>query len=105
MGVDPTLIGHVLSGNWTGALRSVIASGSNALSGNTPAVRQAVADILMTRGSNNANPAQFQRMIDETVQRIQQVQRLGAIDGARRRRRFGRVRAGPKPALVSEKVK
>jgi hypothetical protein len=80
MGVDPTLVGQVLSGNWSGALRSVIASGSNALSGNTPAVRQAVADILMTRGSN-VNAAQFQRMIDETVQRIQQLQRLGRSMG------------------------
>jgi hypothetical protein len=80
MGVDPTMIGQVLSGNWTGALRSVIASGSNALSGNTPAVRQAVADMLMTRGSN-VNAAQFQRMIDETVQRIQQVQRMARSMG------------------------
>lgn len=75
MGVDPSLIGHVLSGNWSGALRSVLASGSNALSGNTPAVRQAVADMLMTRGQN-ANPAAFQRMIDETIQRIQRVQQI-----------------------------
>jgi hypothetical protein len=75
MGVDPTMIGQVLSGNWSGALRSVLASGSNALSGNTPAVRQAVADILMTRGSN-VNAAQFQRMIDETIQRIQRVQQM-----------------------------
>jgi hypothetical protein len=80
MGVDPTLVGQVLSGNWTGALRSVIASGSNALSGNTPAVRQAVADILMTRGSN-VSAAQFQRMIDQTVQRIQQVQRMARSAG------------------------
>lgn len=80
MGVDPTLVGQVLSGNWTGALRSVIASGSNALSGNTPAVRQAVADILMTRGGN-VNAAQFQRMIDETVQRIRQVQNMARSMG------------------------
>ena len=80
MGVDPTMIGHVLSGNWKGALRSVVASGSNVLSGNTPAVRQAVAEMLMTRGGNN-NAAQFQRMIDETVQRIQQVQRMARTMG------------------------
>jgi hypothetical protein len=80
MGVDPTLVGQVLSGNWTGALRSVIASGSNALSGNTPAVRQAVADILMTRGGN-VSAAQFQRMIDETVQRIRQVQNMARSMG------------------------
>lgn len=75
LGIDPSLIGHILTGNFSGALRSVIASGHNALTGNTPAVRQAVADILMTRGGN-VNAAQFQRMIDETVQRIQQVQRM-----------------------------
>lgn len=75
MGVDPTLVGQVLQGNWSGALRSVLASGSNALSGNTPAVRQAVADILMTRGGN-VSAAQFQRMIDQTVQRIQSVQNM-----------------------------
>lgn len=80
MGVDPTLIGQVLSGNWTGALRSVIASGQNAMSGNTPAVRQAVADMLLTRG-NNVSAAQFQRLIDETVQRIQQVQRMARSVG------------------------
>lgn len=80
MGVDPTLIGQVISGNWTGALRSVLASGSNALSGNTPAVRQAVADMLLTRGSN-VSAAQFQRMIDETVQRIQQAQNMARSIG------------------------
>lgn len=80
MGVDPHLIGQVLSGNWSGALRSVISAGSNALSGNTPAVRQAVADILLTRGGN-VNAAQFQRMLDETVQRIVSVQRLARSMG------------------------
>lgn len=75
MGVDPTLVGQVLQGNWSGALRSVLASGSNVVSGNTPAVRQAVADILLTRGGN-VNAAQFQRMIDQTVQRIQSVQNM-----------------------------
>lgn len=80
MGVDPTLIGQVLTGNWGGALRSVVASGSNALTGNTPAVRQAVADILMTRGGN-VNAAQFQQMIDQTVQRIQMMQRMARSMG------------------------
>lgn len=80
MGVDPTLIGQVISGNWTGALRSLVASGSNALSGNTPAVRQAVADILLTRGGN-VNAAQFQRMLDQTMQRIQQLQQMARSMG------------------------
>lgn len=80
MGVDPTLVGQVLQGNWSGALRSALASGSNALSGNTPAVRQAVADILLTRGGN-VNAAQFQRMLDETVRRIQSVQNMARSVG------------------------
>lgn len=80
MGVDPHLVGQVLSGNWSGALRSVVASGSNALTGNTPAVRQAVADILMTRGGN-VNATQFQRTLDETVQRIQRVQQMARSMG------------------------
>jgi hypothetical protein len=80
MGIDPSLIGQVLTGNFGGALRSVIASGHNALTGNTPAVRQAVADILLTRGGN-VNAAQFQRMIDQTVQRIQQIQQMARSMG------------------------
>jgi len=84
MGVDPTLISSMVTqigtGNWGGALRSAIAAGSNALSGNTPAVRQAVQQTLLQRGGN-LNTAQFQRMVDETVQRIQMVQRLARSMG------------------------
>lgn len=80
LGVNPTLVGQVLSGNWSGALRSALASGQSALSGNTPAVRQAIADMLMTRGQG-ANPAAFQSMIDDTIRQIQQVQRLARSVG------------------------
>ena len=73
MGIDPTLVGNVLSGNYTGALRSVIASGTNALSGNTPAVREAVSRILLQRGQN-VSPASIQRILDEAVRRIELVQ-------------------------------
>ena len=83
-GVDPTVIGTLVaqigSGHYSGALRTVLGAGQNLMTGNTPAVRQAVADILMTRGGN-VNAAQFQRMIDETVQRIQQVQRMARSMG------------------------
>lgn len=89
MGIDPTLIGTLVTqvgtGNFGGALRTMIGAGQNAWTGNTPAVRQAVADILLTRGGN-VNAAQFQRMLDETVQRIQNVQRMA--------RSFGRGAAG-----------
>lgn len=75
MGIDPTLVTQVLSGNWSGALRSTLAAGQNALTGNTAQVRQAVADILLQRGAN-MSPAALQRMVDETTQRIQRVQQM-----------------------------
>jgi hypothetical protein len=82
MGAAPalSLVGQVVSGNWGGALRTALAAGSNALSGNTPEVRQEVARLLMTRGQN-ASPQAFQRMIDETIRQIQQVQRLARSMG------------------------
>lgn len=80
MGAAPALIGQVLTGNWGGALRTAIASGADALTGNTPAVRQEVARLLMTRGQN-ASSAQFQKMIDDTVKQIQMVQRMARSMG------------------------
>jgi hypothetical protein len=85
MGVNPTLVGQVLSGNWSGALRTALASGQNALTGNTAQVRQAVADILLQRGSS-MSPAALQRMVDETTRRIQQLQLIT--------RSMGRAAAG-----------
>ncbi len=72
MGIDPTLVGQILGGNWSGVLRSALSSGSNLLSGNTPEVRQRVAQILLQRGQN-MNPASFQRLLDETMRRIETV--------------------------------
>lgn len=71
MGVDPSLIGNVLSGNFVGALRSAMGSISNGITGNTPAVRRAVADVLLARG---VPAAEFQRILDQTTARITQVQ-------------------------------
>jgi hypothetical protein len=80
MGVNPTLVGQVLSGNWGGAMRTALAAGQNALTGNTAQVRQAVADILLQRGAN-MSPAALQRMVDEATRRIdtlrQVTQQLG----------------------------
>lgn len=80
MGVTPTLIGQVMSGNWGGALRSTLAAGQNFLTGNTAQVRQAVADILLQRGAN-MSPAALQRMVDETTRRIQRVQQMARAIG------------------------
>lgn len=81
MGVDPTLIGQVLSGNWGGAIRSALSAGQNALSGNTAAVREEVARLLLQRGQN-VNPQNIQRMLDEAMRRIETVQRIARTIGA-----------------------
>lgn len=81
MGALPSLVGQVLSGNMAGAARSVIASGQNVMTGNTPAVRQAVAEILLQRGAN-VTPAALDRMVGETIRQLQMIQRL-AMTGAR----------------------
>jgi hypothetical protein len=75
MGIDPTLVGQVLSGNWGGAMRSALAAGQNALTGNTAQVRQAVADILLQRGAN-MSPAALQRMVDEATRRIDTIRQI-----------------------------
>lgn len=84
MGMDPTVVASLVTqigtGNFTGALRTMLGAGQNMMTGNTPAVRQAVADILLTRGGN-VNAAQFQRMLDDTVRRIQQVQNMARSMG------------------------
>lgn len=97
MGVDPTLIGQVLSGNWGGAIRSALAAGQNALSGNTAAVRQEVARLLLQRGQN-VNPAQIQLMLDEAMRRIDVVQRIARTVG-----RGGSGGLAVAPAAVGQK--
>lgn len=75
MGVDPHLIGQVLTGNWHGAVRSALSAGHNAMSGNTPAVRREVANILLQSGQN-ISPAHLNQMVLNTVARIQFVQNI-----------------------------
>jgi hypothetical protein len=74
MGIDPSLVGHVLSGNYAGAVRSLIQAGSNHLTGNTPAVREAVANILLQHGAV-AGPA-LEQLVSQTVARILMVQKV-----------------------------
>ena len=80
MGIDATMVGHILSGNVAGAVRSIIHAGSRVATGNTPAVREAVANILLQRGAA-VTPAALDRMVGETVRRIQFVQQLARIGG------------------------
>lgn len=80
MGIDPSVVGHVLSGNYGAAAKSLIAAGSNVVTGNTPAVRQAVGNLLLRNGSN-VTSANFERMISETIQKIQMVQNMARETG------------------------
>ena len=74
MAIDPTVVGHIFAGNYAGAARALISSGSNAINGNTPQVRQEIARILLQRG--NVAPAALEEMVGQTVARIQFVQQL-----------------------------
>jgi hypothetical protein len=75
LGIDPSVVGHVIAGNWGGAIRSLIHAGSRALTGNTPQVRQAVARILLQHGAN-VTPAALDRMVGDTIRQIQLVQNI-----------------------------
>jgi hypothetical protein len=75
MGVDPHLVGQILTGNWHGAVRSVLSAGHTALTGNTAQVRREVANILLQNGGN-ISAQQLRDMVNRTVQRIQFVQSI-----------------------------
>jgi hypothetical protein len=83
MGVDPHLVGQIVTGNWHGAVRSVLSAGHTAMTGNTPAVREAVGRMLLDQG---VTPAALQDAIGKTVARIQFVQNIA--------RNMGRGAAG-----------
>lgn len=77
MGIDPALaqaVGHTLSGNMMGALKSVLSAGSNALTGNTAQVREQVAKILLANGQN-MEPGALQRVLDRTMKRIETIRK------------------------------
>jgi hypothetical protein len=80
LGIDPSVVGHVLSGNYGAAAKSLIAAGSNAVTGNTPAVREAVGNLLL-RNASNVTGANFERMITETIKKIQMVQDMARNAG------------------------
>lgn len=72
MGLDPSIIGHVLSGNHVGAMRGIFNAVSNGWNGNTPEVRRQVANILLSRGGMRGPT--MQRILNDTVERIQEMQ-------------------------------
>ena len=78
LGIDPSVVGHLISGNYGGAVKSLIHAGSRAVTGNTPQVRQAVAQILLQHG---ATPAALDAMVGQTVAKLQMVQTLARTGG------------------------
>ena len=52
LSLDPHVVRHLLTGDLGGAVRSAVAAGGNAVSGNTAAVREQLAKILLTHGAN-----------------------------------------------------
>jgi len=76
MGVDPTMIGHALRGDVMGLLRAAMAGAARGVTGNTPAVRRAVAELLLAR---NVPQGEFQRLLDRTVQSIVNAQRTAQV--------------------------
>ena len=74
LGINPVAVMHVATGNYHGAIASIIHAGSK-FSGNTPAVRKAVSDILLRNGSN-LNAAQLNQMVNRTIAQIQFIQTL-----------------------------
>jgi hypothetical protein len=75
MGINPTLVMHAATGNWGAAIGNVLHAGVRGLTGNTPAVRKAVADILLRNGAN-MTPAQLNQMVGRTIAQIQFIQTL-----------------------------
>ncbi len=80
MGIDPHLVGQVFAGNWHGALKTALAAGHNAFTGNTPAVRKAVGDILLQNGASLA-PDALNKMVTDTVARIKFIQDMARSMG------------------------
>lgn len=76
MGIDPSTIGQfatqIVSGNVGGALRTAMGALSNGWNGNTAAVREHVANILM-QNAGTSNPRMLQAMLDETTRQIERV--------------------------------
>jgi hypothetical protein len=75
LGVNPTTVMHVATGNWSGAIGSLLHAGVRGVTGNTPAVRKAVADILLQNGATINGPA-LNAMVNRTIGQLQFIQQL-----------------------------
>ncbi|MGD9727637.1 MAG: hypothetical protein AB7V39_14785 [Nitrospiraceae bacterium] len=84
MGADPTAIAQfgaqILGGNVGGALRTALGALSNGWNGNTAAVREHVARVLM-QNAQTADPRMIQAMLDQMTRQIEQVSRTARALG------------------------
>ena len=67
--IDPSMIGHLLHGNFVGAGASALRSVGNGLTGNTENVRKEMAKLLLQRGSNPDLGAMLSRVTDSAKAR------------------------------------
>ena len=84
MGVRPEVMGvikNVMTGNFGGAVKTALSAGHNAITGNTPAVRQEVANILLQNG-RNIPAGRLQAMVDAIVNRATRASQIA--DGLRK---------------------
>jgi hypothetical protein len=83
-GADPAAIGQfatqLIGGNIGGALRTAMGALSNGWNGNTAAVREHVANVLM-QNAQNANPRIIQTMLDQLTREIERVSGLARALG------------------------
>ena len=75
LGVNPSTVMHVVSGNWSGAIGSMLHAGVRGVTGNTPQVRKAVADILLQNGAT-LNPSALNAMVTRTLGQLQTLQQI-----------------------------
>lgn len=90
MSVAPEVMGvvkNVIGGNFGAAVKSAVAAGSNFFSGNTPAVRNEVAKILLQNGKSIPDK-RLEAMIDAVIRRSERASeiadniRRGVVGGA-----------------------
>jgi hypothetical protein len=75
MGINPSTVMHVATGHWTAAIGSMLHAGVRGLTGSTPAVRKAVADILLAHGAR-LNGSALDAMVTRTISQLQFIQQL-----------------------------
>lgn len=67
-GFDPTIIGNIVSGNWTSAIKTALSQSSSAISGRNQQTRDIIARMLM-----ETNPTEAGRTLANAITRGQRI--------------------------------